>query len=65
MPTLTSKLNLRSDEFKAASMLMRQLVADLGHKLEQIAEGGGAAAQFFGSRFFRFAHGVDRQGWEK
>ncbi|MCA0243794.1 MAG: methylcrotonoyl-CoA carboxylase [Proteobacteria bacterium] len=45
MPTLTSQLNVRSDEFKAASTLMRQLVADLGAKLEQIAQGGGAAAR--------------------
>ncbi len=45
MPTLTSKLNLRSDEFKAASTLMRQLVGDLGAKLEQIAQGGGEAAR--------------------
>ena len=45
MSTLTSKLNVRSDEFKAASTLMRQLVADLGHKLAQAAEGGGAQAR--------------------
>ena len=45
MPTLTSKLNVRSDEFKAASTLMRQVVADLGAKLEQIAQGGGEVAR--------------------
>mgnify|MGYP000948655049 CR=1 FL=1 len=45
MPTLTSKLNVRSEEFKAASTLMRQVVADLGAKLEQIAQGGGEVAR--------------------
>jgi len=45
MATLNSQLDVRSEEFKAASTLMRQLVADLGQKLAQIAEGGGAAAR--------------------
>ena len=45
MPTLTSQLNPRSDAFKAASTLMRQLVGDLGARLDQIAQGGGEAAR--------------------
>ena len=45
MPTLTSKLDIRSEEFKAASTLMRELVADLGQRLERVAEGGGADAR--------------------
>jgi 3-methylcrotonyl-CoA carboxylase beta subunit len=45
MPTLTSKLNVRSDDFKAASTLMRQLVADLRQRLDQVAQGGGEAAR--------------------
>jgi len=45
MPVLTSKLNPRSDEFKANAQLMRQLVADLNDKLAKIGEGGGEAAR--------------------
>jgi len=45
MPVLTSKLNPRSEEFKASSLLMRQLVGDLNAKLATIAEGGGEAAR--------------------
>ncbi len=45
MPTLTSKLNPRSEEFKASALLMRQLVGDLNAKLAQIAQGGGEAAR--------------------
>ena len=48
MPTLTSKLNLRSEEFKAASTLMRQLVDRLGLSpmdsalARQRVQGGGS-----------------------
>jgi 3-methylcrotonyl-CoA carboxylase beta subunit len=45
VPTLTSKLNPRSEEFKASALLMRQLVGDLNAKLAQIAQGGGEAAR--------------------
>ena len=45
MPVLTSKLNPRSDEFKASALLMRQLVGDLNDKLAKIGEGGGEAAR--------------------
>ena len=45
MATLSSQLNVRSEAFKAASTQMRQQVADLGAKLRQNAEGGGAAAR--------------------
>lgn len=45
MPALASKLNPRSDEFKASAEHMRTLVADLNAKLAQIALGGGEAAR--------------------
>ena len=45
MPTLTSKLNPRSDEFKASALQMRQLVGDLNARLAKIAEGGGEVAR--------------------
>ena len=45
MPVLTSKLNLRSEEFKASAARMRELVADLRAKLALMAEGGGEAAR--------------------
>jgi 3-methylcrotonyl-CoA carboxylase beta subunit len=45
MPALTSKLNPRSEAFKASAALMRGLVDDLNAKLAQIAQGGGAAAR--------------------
>ncbi len=41
MPTLASKLNVRSEEFKANAAVMRALVDDLNAKLEKIALGGG------------------------
>ena len=41
MPTLASKLNVRSEEFKANAAAMRALVDDLNAKLEKIALGGG------------------------
>ncbi len=45
MPVLTSKLNPRSDSFKASALLMQSLVQDLNAKLAQIALGGGEAAR--------------------
>jgi 3-methylcrotonyl-CoA carboxylase beta subunit len=45
VPTLTSKLNPRSEEFKASALQMRQLVGDLNARLAKIAEGGGKAAR--------------------
>jgi len=45
MPTLTTRLNPRSDDFKASSAAMRVLVDDLNAKLAQIALGGGEAAR--------------------
>lgn len=45
MPVLTSKLNPRSDEFKASAAAMRERVEDLNARLAEIAEGGGAAAR--------------------
>jgi 3-methylcrotonyl-CoA carboxylase beta subunit len=41
MPTLASKLNARSEEFKANAAAMRALVDDLNAKLATIALGGG------------------------
>src|SRR5439155_4337569 len=41
MPTLASKLNPRSEEFKAHAAAMRALVDDLNAKLARIAQGGG------------------------
>src|SRR5437773_10304525 len=41
MPTLASKLNPRSEEFKAHAAAMRALVDDLNAKLARIALGGG------------------------
>jgi 3-methylcrotonyl-CoA carboxylase beta subunit len=43
MPTLASKLNPRSEEFKANAAAMRVLVDDLNAKLAQMALGGGDA----------------------
>lgn len=45
MPALTSKLNPRSEEFKASASAMRLLVGDLNARLAKIAEGGGEAAR--------------------
>ncbi len=45
MPVLTSKLNPRSEAFKASAEQMRALVDDLNAKLAQIAQGGGEAAR--------------------
>jgi 3-methylcrotonyl-CoA carboxylase beta subunit len=43
MPALASKLNARSDDFKANAAAMRVLVDDLNAKLAQVALGGGEA----------------------
>jgi 3-methylcrotonyl-CoA carboxylase beta subunit len=45
MPTLTSKLNARSETFKASAALMQTLLDDLNRKLAQVAQGGGEAAR--------------------
>ena len=45
MPVLTSKLNPRSEAFKASAGLMQQLLDDLGAQLARIALGGGEAAR--------------------
>jgi 3-methylcrotonyl-CoA carboxylase beta subunit len=45
MPALQSKLNPRSEEFKASALQMRQLVGDLNARLAKIAEGGGEVAR--------------------
>jgi len=44
MPELTSKLNTRSDDFKANAAAMQIIVDDLKAKVAKIAEGGGEAA---------------------
>ena len=44
MPTLTSQLNPRGDDFKASAAAMRVLVDDLNAKLARLAQGGGEAA---------------------
>ena len=44
MNTLESKLNPRSDDFKANAAAMQLIVDELRAKVSQIAEGGGAAA---------------------
>ncbi len=45
MPALKSKLNPRSEEFKASAEQMRRLVDDLNAKLALMAAGGGDAAR--------------------
>ena len=45
MPVLASKLNPRSDDFKANAAQMRSLVDDLNAQLARIALGGGEAAR--------------------
>ena len=45
MPALASKLNPRSEDFKANAAAMRTLVDDLNAKLAQIAQGGGEPAR--------------------
>ena len=45
MPALKSRLNPRSEEFKASAEHMRTLVADLNAQLEMVAQGGGEFAR--------------------
>ena len=45
MAHLHSKLNPRSEDFRANASAMRALVEDLNRQLARIAEGGGAAAR--------------------
>lgn len=45
MPTLESKLNARSEAFKANAEAMQALVADLKAKIAQVAQGGGEDAR--------------------
>ncbi len=45
MSVLASKLNPRSEEFKAHAAAMRALVDDLNAQLRKIAEGGGEVAR--------------------
>jgi 3-methylcrotonyl-CoA carboxylase beta subunit len=45
MPALRSKIDPRSEEFKASASRMRQLVDDLNARLAQNAQGGGGAAR--------------------
>jgi hypothetical protein len=41
MPALATKINPRSEEFKACAAAMRALVDDLNARLARIAQGGG------------------------
>ena len=45
MPTLETKLNARSESFKANADAMRELVADLKAKIAKLAQGGGDDAR--------------------
>ena len=45
MPIIESKLNPRSDEFRANAAALEALVADLQAKVAHLAQGGGAAAR--------------------
>ena len=45
MPVLTSKINPRSEAFRASAGLMQQLLADLNARLALIAQGGGDVAR--------------------
>jgi 3-methylcrotonyl-CoA carboxylase beta subunit len=45
MPVLATKLNPRTEEFKANAAAMRALVDDLNARLAQVAQGGGEAAR--------------------
>jgi 3-methylcrotonyl-CoA carboxylase beta subunit len=45
MPALISKLNPRSEEFKANAAAMRALVDDLNARLAQVVQGGGEVAR--------------------
>ena len=45
MPTLETKLNARSESFKANAQTMQSLVEDLRQKIAKLAEGGGEEAR--------------------
>jgi 3-methylcrotonyl-CoA carboxylase beta subunit len=45
MPIIESKLNPRSDEFRANAAALEALVADLRAKIAHVAQGGGQAAR--------------------
>ena len=45
MPHIESKLNPRSEDFKANATAMQQIVDDLRAKVAAISEGGGEAAR--------------------
>ncbi|RCJ03553.1 methylcrotonoyl-CoA carboxylase, partial [Cupriavidus necator] len=45
MPTLETKLNARSESFKANAESMQALVADLKARIAKLAEGGGEDAR--------------------
>ncbi|MBY4867110.1 methylcrotonoyl-CoA carboxylase [Burkholderia sp. Bp9017] len=45
MPIIESKLNPRSEEFRANAAALEAVVADLRAKIEQLAQGGGQAAR--------------------
>ena len=45
MPALQSRLNPRSDEFKANQAAMNALVADLRTQVAMVGQGGGATAR--------------------
>jgi len=53
MPHIESKLNPRSDDFKANAAAMQTIVDDLRAKVAAIAEGGGAALVLPGRHFSR------------
>ncbi|MBR8042688.1 methylcrotonoyl-CoA carboxylase [Burkholderia cenocepacia] len=45
MPIIESKLNPRSEDFRANAVALEAVVADLRAKIEQFAQGGGQAAR--------------------
>lgn len=45
MPIIESKLNPRSEDFRANAAALEAVVADLRAKIEQLAQGGGPAAR--------------------
>ncbi|WP_118181651.1 carboxyl transferase domain-containing protein [Paraburkholderia phosphatilytica] len=45
MPIIETKLNPRSDDFRANAAALEALVADLRAKIDQLAQGGGQAAR--------------------
>ena len=45
MPIIESRLNPRSEDFRANTAALEAVVADLRAKIEQLAQGGGQAAR--------------------